>query len=274
MIDKHPGLIPKIWGPHAWVLFHSITFNYPEDPDEETREAYKLYFEKLSDVLPCQECKESYSRFIKEGMTKLDDAALKNRSSLTKWMYYIHNAVNNKLGVNYDVSYDDVVQKYESFRADCNQATELIELAESPGQCFAPPSKKSLSYKVDNMKECPVIPIKMAKHFIKYAEMRGLDPKEFIIIKNIKKDCKENHDIWIERNKQCTEIFKDMRLNDKPALEIDGKWAGLPTIDELKLIMRFSTSLNKSTLIEIIKKLRDTFQECKCEYNKIYKLVK
>lgn len=273
MNNKPAGIIPKIWGPHAWVFLHSITFNYPENPTYEEREAYKIYFEKLSDVLPCDECKESYSRFIKEGVTKLDNDALENRSSLTKWMYYIHNAVNKKLGVTYDVTYEDIVKKYESLRATCG-TTLAHESSNQSSQCFAPPDKKSLSYKVDNTKECPIIPIKMAKHFIKYAEMRGLNPKEFEIIKKVKNDCKENHEIWIERNKQCTEILKDIRLNDKQALESNGQWEGFPTVDELKLLLRFSTTLNKNDLTNIIIKLGEKFPNCKCEYKKIYRLVK
>ena len=274
MTDKAPGIIPKIWGPHAWILLHSITFSYLENPVEQEREAYKIYFEKLAEVLPCSECRESYKQFISDGITKLDNDVLKNRYSLTKWMYDIHNAVNNKLGVSYDVSYDDVVKKYESFRATCPTQIDEKGSAASPGQCFAPESKKALSYRAENTKECIVIPLKIARHFIKYAQMRNLGADEFMIINNIKKDCKEDHDIWIKRNEQCTEIFKDIHMNDKPTIETSGPYEGLPTIDELKLILRFSTSLDKSKLIEIIKKLGEKFPQCKCEYKIFYKLTK
>lgn len=268
--NKTQGILPKIWGPHAWIFLHSMTFNYPEEPTTNERNYYKIYFEELANTLPCEECRESYKKFISEGETKLDDEALKDRSSLTKWLYYIHNAVNNKLGINYGVSYDDLVQKYEAFRADCGS----VEIKEQTGQCSAAPSKKAHSYQVDSIKECPIIPIKLAKHFIKYAKMRNMDPKEFIFIDKIKKNCQEDHDLWIERNKQCTEIFKDMQMNDKPSIEIEGKWKDLPTIDELKLILRFSCNLKKEKLVEIIKKLEEKFPECKCEYKRLYKLIK
>ena len=272
MSNNNSGITPKIWGPHAWVFLHSMTFNYPEIPNDKEKEYYKTYFETLALTLPCEECRQSYSKFIKEGETQLTDDVLKNRSSLTKWLYCIHEAVNEKLGVDYGVSYDDIVKKYESFRADCSTPEKNKEQTES--KCIAPESKRAESYKIDNVKDCPIIPIKLSRHFIKYAKMRELDPKEFIFINKIQNDCKEDHELWKERNKQCTEIIKDMRMNDKLSIETSGKWSGLPTIDELKLILRFSTNLDKYKLVEIIKKLEQQFPECKCEYIKIYKLIK
>lgn len=267
------GITPKIWGPHAWVFLHSMTFNYPIEPTDDEKNNYRVYFETLADTLPCEECRSSYSKFIKKGETILDDNALKNRSSLTKWLYYIHEAVNKKLGVNYGVSYDDIVKKYESFRADCS-TTIIQEQHNSTGQCTAPENKKAASYQADSIKECPIIPVKLARNFVKYAQMRGIDAKEYIYVNRIKKDCKEDPELWKERNKQCTEIFKDIRVNDKPSIELEGDWKGLPTIDELKLILRLSTNLDRNKLIELIKKLEDIYPQYKCNYEKIYRLIK
>jgi hypothetical protein len=115
-----PGLVPDSWGPAAWTFLHSITFNYPENPTKEHKELHKSYFESLTYLLPCDECRESYSKFIKEkGDTELNDDALKNKGSLTLWLYNLHNRVNNKLGKTDNISYEDVVKKYEGFRAVC-----------------------------------------------------------------------------------------------------------------------------------------------------------
>ena len=277
MLNNNQGITPKIWGPHAWVFLHSMTFNYPENPTVKEMEQYKTFFMTLADTLPCEECKESYKKFISTGITKLDSNALKNRDSLTKWLYYIHEAVNSKLGVNYGVSFKDVVDKYEAFRAECSNPSgnPRGKHQDSPGQCTQDAqSKTAKSYKVDSIKECPIIPIKMARHFINYAKMRNLDPKEYFFINKIRQDCKEDPNLWAERNKQCTEIFKNMRINGEPSIEEEeGQWKGLPTINELKLILRFSTNLDKGALVEIIKKL-EKFPQCKCEYQRIYKLIK
>jgi hypothetical protein len=46
-----------------------------------------------------------------------------------------------------------------------------------------------------------------------------------------------------------------MRKKGIQYLETEGKWIGLPTIDELKLIMNLCTNLEKETLVNILPKL-------------------
>ena len=261
-------MITKIWGPGAWVFLHSISFTYPKNPTKNDKENYKKYFESLSEVLPCFYCRESYKKLITEGKTKLDDNVFQNRDSLTKWLYYIHEGVNEKLNVDYNVSYDDVVKRYKSYSTSCahHKPTENNKIK----GCDAAANKKTLSYNVANSRECVVIPLKMAKQFLKYAKMRGLEGKEFYIINNISYDCKSDANLWNKRNTQCWEIINNMRLHGIGSIEHEGKYKGLPTIEELKLIMRLSSNLSKNDLIDIIKKLPN----CQCDYQKIYKLVK
>ena len=113
------GLITKIWGPPLWTSLHCITFGYPIEPTPEQKINYKIFLEKVGDVLPCKFCRDSYKKFINEPDTLLDDNALKNRGSLTKWLYDLHNKVNNKLGFTYGVTYESIVNRYEKFRAKC-----------------------------------------------------------------------------------------------------------------------------------------------------------
>jgi len=261
---ENDNLNTKIWGPNTWVTLHSISFCYPNNPTQEEKEKYKQFFELLGDLLPCKLCKDSYKEFINNGETKLDYSVLENRDKFTKWLYYVHDAVNNKLNINYDVSYDDVVKRYESYRAICKHNKNIKG-------CDAQKNKKIISYKIANNKECPVIPIKMARHFIKYAHMRNLPESEFEILNNIHN--KNKVEFWNDRNDECSQIIKNMRLNDISSIENDGQWKGLPTIEELRLILRLSTNLSKENLTEIIKKLSILIPDCKCEYNKIYKLI-
>ena len=57
---------PKIWGPHAWIFLHSVSFSYPDDPTEEDKKEYKKFFESLQYVLPCDTCKYNYKKKIKK----------------------------------------------------------------------------------------------------------------------------------------------------------------------------------------------------------------
>ena len=101
--DANNGLITSIWGPPTWESFHSITFGYPIKPSEEQKKDYMEYFRLLGKVLPCVYCRVSYDNFITDETNKtlLNMDTMKSRETLTKWGMYLHDAVNNKLGVNY-----------------------------------------------------------------------------------------------------------------------------------------------------------------------------
>ncbi|AYV77010.1 MAG: Erv1/Alr family disulfide thiol oxidoreductase [Barrevirus sp.] len=136
-----PGILPSVWGNCAWKFLHSITFDYPEqDPSNEEKQLYKSYFESLAYIIPCSECRESYAKFIKEKGTELNDSVFKNRESLSKWLYNVHNAVNNKLGKATDITYADLVKKYESFRANCESH-----------HCISPDNNKQKKYRLTKL---------------------------------------------------------------------------------------------------------------------------
>lgn len=258
------GLLPKIWGPHMWVSLHSITFNYPNDPTKDDKKRYKSFFELVGYVLPCSYCAESYRKFISEGETQLTDNVLENRKTLAEWLYKVHEAVNKKLDIDYGITFEDVEMRYESYRAACDHQ----EGNKLSTKCNMTAHKKAQSYKVANIKDCPIISIKIAKHFIKYARMRGLNDKEFWLINNIE-SYKKDPATWNKRNIECSEIINKMRVEGQPSIESDGKWSGFPTLSELQLIMRLSSNLTKHKLIEIISKLPD----CDCNFQKVYKLA-
>lgn len=262
------GLITAIWGPHMWISLHCIAYCYPLNPTPDDKKRYKEYFELAGQVLPCFHCRDSYGDFIKTGTTQLNDDVMKNRETLTKWLYCVHEAVNKKLGVNYGVSYDEVSARYNSYRASCN--SKDIEKKKSALGCDAEINKKTISYKVENTKECPIIPIKIAKHFIKYGRLRNLEEKEFSLINQLAKKYDTDTEMWKQRNDECYNISKDMKLKGTRWIENEGKWKDFPTIDETKLILRLSSNISLEKLIEIIKKLPN----CNCEYSKIYYLVK
>lgn len=84
----------RFWGPSGWQLYHLIAETYPEHPDEQTRQKYELFFVAMKDILPCRFCRESTTKFMDELPLH---PALKSKSTLTKWVYDLHNKVNDKL---------------------------------------------------------------------------------------------------------------------------------------------------------------------------------
>jgi hypothetical protein len=69
----------RFFGPSAWQLFHLIAFK-SEHPDDVLND--------MKDVLPCKFCRASTTEFVKKHPLRGDPG---------KWLYDIHNMVNNKL---------------------------------------------------------------------------------------------------------------------------------------------------------------------------------
>lgn len=244
--NSRNGLMTKIWGPHGWVFLHSVTFGYPLNPTVEDKEKFKKFFELIGDILPCKFCRESYKDFIvdKENGTELNDEVMKDRESFTKWFYEIHNAVNKKLGMDYGIKYEDVVMRYESYRAQCIKSKKT---------CDVPEDFRAKSFKIANKKDCPLIQRELAAKIIPYARLRGIADEEFQVIKNC---CgKTNDETWDLRNKECCEIINNMREDGVKSIESSGEWKGFPTKDETRLILRMSSNLSKKELGDVFKKL-------------------
>jgi hypothetical protein len=80
----------RYWGPSGWKLLHSISFSYNKDK----KELYKEFFYNIAFVLPCKFCRKSYSEYLIE--LPVEDS-LSSKESFTKWLWKIHNKVNDKL---------------------------------------------------------------------------------------------------------------------------------------------------------------------------------
>lgn len=121
------SLDPQCWGPSGWFFLHSITMGYPEsNVTPETAALYKQFFESLEFVLPCVWCKRNYRRNLEQ--LPIDDH-LGSRRELAEWLYRIHNLVNEETGVPQDriPTFEEVYQKYNTFRADCNNSNRTCD---------------------------------------------------------------------------------------------------------------------------------------------------
>lgn len=251
---RNNGLITKIWGSPGWIFNHSVTFGYPVNPTESQKRDYRDYFTALGKVLPCRFCRDSYQKFLVTDRTALTDDVLKNRDSLTKWFYNIHEAVNNKLEMDYGVTYEDVVRRYESFRAKCSK-NELIYRG-----CYEPLDYKAFSFRNLNQVDCPIVMLEVAKPFIELAIIRNLDTKYFIFLPTVYKYSGDFNKLkqqssWRDRNKFCEKQIKMMREMSIPSIETTGSWKGLPTMNELKLLVFLSSNLNRTEINECREKL-------------------
>ena len=80
----------RFWGPSGWKLLHQATFDYCPSK----RVLYGRFLETIPYILPCKFCRTSLTDFYALHTYK---KALSSQAALVKWLYEIHNCVNDKL---------------------------------------------------------------------------------------------------------------------------------------------------------------------------------
>jgi hypothetical protein len=113
------GMLTTVWGPAAWHLLHTISFNYPVNPTKENKKHYKEFVENLSNVLPCKYCRINLKNNFKAYPIK--SCHMKSRDTFSKYIYNLHEMINRMLGKKSGLSYCDVRERYEHFRSRCTQ---------------------------------------------------------------------------------------------------------------------------------------------------------
>lgn len=113
------GMLTSVWGPAAWHLLHTISFNYPINPTEENKKQYKDFVENLKNVLPCKYCRMNLENNLKAHPIK--PCHMKNRDTFSRYIYNLHEIVNKLLGKTSGLSYCDIRERYEHFRSRCTQ---------------------------------------------------------------------------------------------------------------------------------------------------------
>ena len=121
------GMGPSVWGPIFWKTMHIVSLGYSNFPTETEQQAAIHFFESLQYMIPCPICKEHYKHNL-ELMPVKD--AIKNKQTLIRWMYNMHNAVNKQLGKP-EYSWRDFI--YFTARLSQLGAFSFEEVLESAG---------------------------------------------------------------------------------------------------------------------------------------------
>ena len=88
------NLDPDIWGKHYWFFLHTITFNYPINPNDKIKKIYYNFIHQLSYFIPNKQIATEYDKLLQEyPLTPYLDT----RDKMIKWMHFIHNKINEKL---------------------------------------------------------------------------------------------------------------------------------------------------------------------------------
>lgn len=111
------GMMTSVWGPPLWHILHTISFNYPIKPTKQQKVDYYNFYSNLKNILPCKYCRDNLTQNLKNLPLTMD--VFKNRDSLSKYVYELHELVNTMLNKKSGLSWEDVRDRYEHFRSRC-----------------------------------------------------------------------------------------------------------------------------------------------------------
>lgn len=115
--NSNDGMVTNTWGAPLWHSLHTMSFNYPVNPTNEQKQEYFAFFTSLKWVLPCKYCRDNYVKNLEE--LPLNTRVLSTRSTFSRWLYDMHNLVNKRLKKPIVLTYEQVRDRYENFRARC-----------------------------------------------------------------------------------------------------------------------------------------------------------
>jgi len=122
------GMMTSVWGPPMWHVLHTISFNYPIKPTNEQKIFYYNFYSNLKNILPCKYCRDNLANNMTTLPLTMD--VFKNRSTLSKYVYQLHELINTMLGKSSGLSYEDVRDRYEHFRSRCLENPSKIKKVE------------------------------------------------------------------------------------------------------------------------------------------------
>ncbi len=107
----------RFWGPPGWKFLHTIVYLY--DPINKSK--MSSFLETLPYILPCKFCRASLTDYYRDHPYS---NSLDSNYKLNKWLYTIHNCVNDKLrkqklNPNIDPEFKEVMAMYKEW-LKCN----------------------------------------------------------------------------------------------------------------------------------------------------------
>lgn len=78
-----PNINPKLWGPPAWKFISYVVASYSNNPSPNEMDIFRDFFENLSYILPCSNCRNNYTAFLHD--YPLTHHVLRDRHTLESW---------------------------------------------------------------------------------------------------------------------------------------------------------------------------------------------
>jgi len=99
---------PSVWGPHYWFFLHTVAESYPEHPTPVAKRKYYDLVQNMPLFLPIVEIGNNFSDLLDKYPVS---PYLDSKQSFVRWVHFIHNKVNMRLGVP-EISLAEAITKY------------------------------------------------------------------------------------------------------------------------------------------------------------------
>jgi hypothetical protein len=121
------NLDSNVWGPPMWFFLHTSAMTYPLRPNAVTKRIYYEFFQNLPLFIPIETMASYFSKLLDEYPIT---PYLDNRESLIRWVWFIHNKINETLGKPKISLNDFYVTYYEHYKPKNVKTIEYYKLRE------------------------------------------------------------------------------------------------------------------------------------------------
>jgi hypothetical protein len=131
--NSNDGMLTSVWGPGMWHYLHTMSFNYPIKPTNRVKIYYRNFILNLKYTLPCGKCRVNLCNNLKK--LPILVKYMKNRDTFSKYIYDLHELINEMLNKKSGLTYAQVRERYEHFRSRCsipkNKTAKRVKFAKN-----------------------------------------------------------------------------------------------------------------------------------------------
>ena len=118
----------RFWGPSGWKFLHLLLEMMPVKLNKTEQKIVKQFMLCWRDLLPCKYCRKSFTKYTTSYPI---DQHLDTRLALTRWLFVIHNKVNNKLRRQGYCNYENpdfalIQELYQNLASNTNNPIRLL----------------------------------------------------------------------------------------------------------------------------------------------------
>ena len=139
------GMLTTVWGPSMWHYLHIMSFNYPIHPTKSDKKHYREFIINLQYVLPCKYCRQNLTNNLKQ--LPITMQTMNNRETYSKYVYELHEHINNMLKKPSNLTYEEVRDRYEHFRSRCTDKPTVYNFKQIKNKNNKTKSNKTKSNK-------------------------------------------------------------------------------------------------------------------------------